>query len=202
MRPSLKREEARDKIKMLRTWRLIDELDLTDEQSARFFPIMKEFDRRQEELNHGRRRIINELVDVLREEKPSEKKLQEKIAAIRKNGAQLRKNREDFFDKAAKILSLKQQAQLILFQERFERNLKDIIRDIRGHMSMGPVPEKGPPEMWMHPEHWAQEYRERLQKQMERLQGQMERFRKQMERFQRDWRRWQKEIEQEIEKKS
>lgn len=124
-------ERREMRIRMLRTWRLIEELDLTEEQSTKFFPIMNRFDDKEREINQKRRRIMVELREVLSRDNASEKEIKEKIAALRNGEQERHSNRDKFYEDVAKVLSVSQQARLLLFEERFQREVREIIRDFR-----------------------------------------------------------------------
>lgn len=175
--PPPRKEKMRERIRMLRTWRLIDDLNLTEEQSAKFFPIMNKFDDRREELELRKRQIIDELIDVLKSEKPSEKKLQQKLADLRKTEQELWESRQSFVDKAAKVLSVKQQAKLLLFEEKFQRQLGAIIRDIkdrRGDVQMKLLEEVERLQRKIEQLRFPPERMKRLHERMERLRREIE----------------------------
>lgn len=162
---------------MLRTWRLIDDLNLTEEQSARFFPLMNKFDDRRKELELGKRQIVGELIEILKSEKPSEKKLGQKLADLRKAEQELWESRQSFVDEAAKVLSIKQQAKLLLFEERFQRQLGAIVRDIkdrRGDVQMRLLEELEGLQRKIEQLRLPPERMKRLHERMERLRREIE----------------------------
>ena len=122
---------VKERIKMLRTWRLIETLDLTEEQSEEFFPLLKAFDRRQEELKERKADLALKLGRIASSESSTEKELREAIQAYRKTDAKLREDCGRFYDEVADVLTLRQQARLLVFEERFRERLIGILRDIR-----------------------------------------------------------------------
>ena len=129
--PPRQEVRVRERIKMLRTWRLIEALDLTEEQSEEFFPLLKGFDRRQEELKERKADLALKLGRIAASESSTEKELGEAIEAYRETDAKLREECDRFYDEVADVLTLRQQARLLVFEERFRERLIGILRDIR-----------------------------------------------------------------------
>ena len=183
-----KQGEMKAKIEILRTWKLIKELKLTEEQAVKFFPLLTKSDTRREGLETQKRQAIRELHDLLEDKKPSSKKIQRLVARLRKTAQEFQGAKQDFLDQAAAVLSAEQQARLILFEQRFRHQLKEVIREMR-HKRLplrGPeFPEPGPPA----------DLEMRLRKQMERQRDLQVRLKKQIERMQTEIRRAQRQID-------
>ncbi|OPX31535.1 MAG: hypothetical protein B1H40_03840 [Candidatus Latescibacteria bacterium 4484_181] len=181
--PSKKEGKMKVKIKILRTWKLIEDLRLSEEQAVKFFPLLTEFDTKREELEAQKQQIMDELRVLLSGEKPSAKKIQQLLARLQKNEQELRSTRESFVKKTAAVLSTEQQARLILFEERFRRQLREVIQEMRhrgGGLVGGPIrsrelQEPAPPA----------ELEMRLKKQIDRLQRGIQRLQRQIESLER-----------------
>ena len=126
-------EERRDRIRMVRMWRLIDVLDLEDGQSERFFLALKRSDTEQDRLNTGRERLSRVLMRMNRRPETTEKALVDTMLAIQREEELLRQAKSNFRAEAAKILSVRQQAHLMLFEQRFDHVLREAIMDIMKH---------------------------------------------------------------------
>ncbi len=126
-------EERRDRIRMVRMWRLIDILDLEEGQSERFFLALKRSDAEQDRLNDGREQLSRVLMRMIRRPETTEKALVDTMLAIQREEELLRQAKSTFRSEAAKILSVRQQAHLMLFEQRFDHVLRDAIMDIMQH---------------------------------------------------------------------
>lgn len=137
-----KRDAKLERVRMLRTWKLIDALDLTEEQSTSFFPLLKAFDKRQDALKEQKKRLVRELDRIAESETSTEEALRKAIEDYRKVEAELFTNHKQFYDDAGHILTLKQQAKLLVFEEHFQEHLRGIIQDIRHQRRDQRMPEK------------------------------------------------------------
>lgn len=126
-----KREEIRERIETLRVWRMIEFLDLRPEQSDEFLPLLHKFKKTQKDLEMARRKLFKDLKNELESEEPDEKKIQQILLGLEKNREELEKERKIFLINSRKTLTLIQEARLLLFEQRFERELKETIRKLR-----------------------------------------------------------------------
>jgi Spy/CpxP family protein refolding chaperone len=126
------RNQIRENIETLRMYKLLEALDLTSEQSAEFLPALKEFRDAERKFQDERRALLQELEDALESEKIDEKKLEETLTALEGTREEFQAEFVKFLQKARDMLTLKQRARLQLFEERFERRLRDSIRQMRG----------------------------------------------------------------------
>jgi Spy/CpxP family protein refolding chaperone len=126
------RERIRNNIETLRMWKLLDALDLSSEQSTQFLPVLKEFQDAKQTFSQERERLFGELEAELNSEKPDQQKLQETMAGLEGARDSFQQSMERFFDQSKEILSVEQLAKLYLFEERFEKRLRESIQEMRG----------------------------------------------------------------------
>lgn len=126
------RERIRERIETLRMWKLLDALDLTSEQSTQFLPVLKEFQDAKRTFAEDKERLFGELETELNSEKPDQQKLEQAMAGLEGARDSFQQSMERFFDQSKEILSVEQQAKLYLFEERFERRLRESIQEMRG----------------------------------------------------------------------
>lgn len=118
-------ERQREKVKQLRIWKLTDKLNLTEEQSLKFFPIYNKNMDDQEDLRHERKRIIQDLKengDAL-----SESKVSEKVSQMLEIEQKMLNRRKEFLKSLEGVLTPKQLAILVAFDAEF---LKDLAKNI------------------------------------------------------------------------
>ncbi len=128
------RERIRENIETIRTWKLLEALDLTSEQSAQFLPVLLDFQKAKKSLEGKRRDLLQELEATL-PAKHEDMRLKEILAGLDNNQKQFHAEIEKYFEKAKVILTLEQQAKLYLFEEKFERKMRETIEQIRGKHS-------------------------------------------------------------------
>ncbi len=166
-------EKMRERIRTIRTWKMVELMDLTEEQSQRFFPIMNRREDRERERNEKRHEIMRELRELVENKDTSDDELKKKIEEVRKNNVEHQENSEKFHKAVEKVLSVRQQAKLMFFEPRFERELRDIVRDFR-HRRMGELWQEGQSrEQTQKLEEWQEEMR-RHQQEIRELQEKMQ----------------------------
>lgn len=126
------RRKIRENIETLRMYKLLEALDLTSEQSTEFLPALKEFQDAKRKFRDDREVFLRHLEEALESEKTDEKKLEQTLAALEKVREEFQAEFVSFMTKARATLTLKQRAKLQLFEERFEKRLRDSIRRMRG----------------------------------------------------------------------
>jgi len=138
-------KDTRDMIEDLRIVRLTKELNLTDQQLAKFLPKMREIEASRREYHQKRMGLIKDMEDLLGR-KASEKDLQAKLSEMDKLETDFLSTERETRKTLINQLSVEQQARLVVFQENFERDMRELIRGIRQggvQPGMGPPPSPG-----------------------------------------------------------
>jgi len=130
--PPMPKERApRQLIETLRKVRLIEELKLTDEQSVKFFPKMNAIKEAKEKIDQDRKILIEELMDLLAKDKKPLDQINAKLDKLFQLEEDFNKKETVLKKEIRKILSPEQQARLILFQLRFDQEMREMIQGIR-----------------------------------------------------------------------
>ncbi|MFQ5842703.1 MAG: Spy/CpxP family protein refolding chaperone [Thermodesulfobacteriota bacterium] len=126
-----KRKKVRERIALIRMWKLTEELDLTEETGAKLFPILRKYDEKWIGLQKDRRALMQQLRKALEDEATSDKEIEGAMERVETNAMAvsdlLRQQRQDLKG----ILSPRQQAKFILFQRQFQREIRRIIAEAR-----------------------------------------------------------------------
>jgi Spy/CpxP family protein refolding chaperone len=125
------REKIRENIETLRMWKLLEALDLTSEQSDKFLPIFKDFQRARRDFEDQRRELMRKL-EAAMQGTPEEKQVREILADLEINRKQFQSEFDKYMDRTRTVLSIEQQAKLALFEDQFERRMRETIDQIRG----------------------------------------------------------------------
>lgn len=125
------RKEARERIETLRLWKMIEFLDLTEEQWDKFLPLFHRFQEAQKELKAAKRDLFDSLKEELESKEPDQGKIRAILTELEKNQEALEKERKDFLIDSGKTLTLIQEARLLLFEREFEKKLRETIRKLR-----------------------------------------------------------------------
>ena len=129
-----KREKMRERIQTLKIWQLTDAVGLTIEQSEKFFPIYNKHRKEHEKLEKKRQDVIARLGELADQDNPSDSEIQKAIDELTTLDGQFAGLRTDFLKDISAVLSIKQIAKLLVFEESFNRRLQENVRDIRRGM--------------------------------------------------------------------
>ena len=141
-------EEMLKKFRTMKMWKLTEELDITEDQAAKFFPKFNAFEDKVEEI----RVKNNELLDKLRGyliAAEEDKKINSIISDIEKNDEEILKLHKKFRDETGNILTTQQIGKLILFQHEFPKRFRESFQEkkrMREHRK-GRVGMMGPSQM-------------------------------------------------------
>jgi len=117
----------RERISMIRMWKLVEFLDLSEEQSMAFFPAMNEHESRMKALHEHERRILDRIETILDEESPNRTALSAAVDSVMTLRDERTASKAEFIDKANAILTIEQKARFLLFDRIFEREINNII---------------------------------------------------------------------------
>lgn len=117
---------ALEKIEQMENAKLIKLLDLSEEQSIRFFARRKEYLQKMHELLQKRRGFIDSTEDLLKEdEKENQKKFKDKVEEVFDLEAQIFKEKRNYYKALSNLITPKQILQLMTFEELFRREVRE-----------------------------------------------------------------------------
>jgi Spy/CpxP family protein refolding chaperone len=109
----------------------METLELTDEQSPQFIGLFADFRQKTRQVNEEVDAKIDSLSDMLQSDNPSEEKVKEAVMKI----DTLKEKRLELFRKfhtdIEKLLTVMQMGKMVVFEERFERELIENVRGFR-----------------------------------------------------------------------
>lgn len=136
-----RREEIRKKIEAIRIWRLTEELKLDEKTAARFFPAISGLSQKRNELMRENMEAQRELRLYLEAGRPDERKIKATLDKMEKNQREMTRLTEKEIDATKDHLTVEQQARYYLFQQDFQREMREMISGARG--GMGPQGLRG-----------------------------------------------------------
>jgi Spy/CpxP family protein refolding chaperone len=132
-------ERVMEMIRAVRIMRMQERLNLTDEQVASLLPKLSRRD--SLELNHRNAQAgdFRSLKEELAKRNPSEAKLKEIIQRLKNREAEHHEQMMRLREEMLSVLSVQQQAEFIIFEVEFEREIRGFIDRIKeGHGMRGP----------------------------------------------------------------
>jgi hypothetical protein len=136
------RERIKHRIEMIRMWGLVSELNLDAGKAKIFFPIINEYQQRKNIAARKMHEIRVRMAEVLSKDGSSSQDIQRLINEYSAAASEQAKLSQEEFNKLGEILTLRQQAQYILFGDRFNRELYFTIRQAMDENIVKPAKTK------------------------------------------------------------
>jgi hypothetical protein len=130
-------EQQRKFLEQLRVLKLLEVLDLREDQEPKFLQAFSDMRREQRQIEQDRAAVIDTLSRDLREKRVDVKRLDQIIDRLSSLGKQRVKLATDFIASMRRLLTPEQLGRLIVFQDRFEYELLERVRGFRARMQGG-----------------------------------------------------------------
>lgn len=126
-----------ERIEHFKKVRLIEMLDMKEEQSVRFFARLNEHDNTKRELMKEKMDVLDKIERLVRNH-AEEKEFDRLFPDVSALNEKLSQEDQKFFNGLSDVLSAEQRGKYLLFERQFERELREAMRDIqRRRMRMG-----------------------------------------------------------------
>ena len=125
------RRRARENMRTLWLLRMTRVLELTEEQTAKVFPIVSRIEKEKNEIHLQIGKHVKALRSILREEEPDQKELKNKINKIKELRNIIKKKDEELEARMEENLTLVQRAKFLMFSANFYRDLRNNLNRAR-----------------------------------------------------------------------
>lgn len=131
MGPGPERNKHTKNLENLRMLKLLELLELDDDQSAKFINMFVSFRKKIRQINMELQSEVEGLVELLKTDEPSDEEITAKLTEI--DGLKMKREAEKkkFHDDVREILTAVQLGRMVVFEERFERELIESMRGFR-----------------------------------------------------------------------
>ena len=119
-----------ERLEQLRKVRLIEFLDLKEEQSVRFFARLNEHDREKKALMDEKNETLDRIERLIRN-RGKEEEFRKLFADVESVDQRINEMQRSFFDGLSDILTVEQQAKLLLFERHFTKELREAMMEIQ-----------------------------------------------------------------------
>lgn len=126
-----KRRMTRENIRTLWLLRMTRALDLTEEQTAKIFPVVSRIEKEKIEIYKQIREQMKELRLILKDKDPDQKELKNKISTIKELRNLIRNKDEELEAYIEENITLVQRAKFMIFSVGFYRDLRDSLERAR-----------------------------------------------------------------------
>lgn len=126
--PPMAGERPHERIEQWKKVRLIEILDLKEDQSVRFFARLKEHDLLRRQLMKEKGEALDRL-DRLVRNRASEGDLEKAFPDVLAVDDRMRDEQRRYFSGLSDLLTPEQRAKLLLFERQFEKELREAMRE-------------------------------------------------------------------------
>lgn len=141
-------KDPRKMIESMRIWRLSEELNLSEDQLAKVLPKMKAMEETRREYRRRRQGILREIDEILNSGKPSDKEIEDRLAALQRAEEDFNAGNERIRRELAGVLTPEQQGRLVVFEDKFEGEIRGLLSEYRERnrrlLPSGPGPGDNP----------------------------------------------------------
>jgi hypothetical protein len=125
-----------ERIQQLMKMRMVETLDLNEEQSVRFITRFNEYEKRRRELMRLKGESLDR-IEKLVKDSGDEREVEKAFPDALGIDMRMTEERTKFFNGLSDILSITQRAKLLLFERKFERELRDAVRETQRRRMKG-----------------------------------------------------------------
>jgi Spy/CpxP family protein refolding chaperone len=119
------------KLEALRIWRLTQELNLSEDQAAQFFPKLKRIRELRQEHRVARQAMLDELDSLLAQEPVEPAGLKSVLDSLNTIDDNMHESELKLRQEIADLLTVEQQARLYVFEASFDRQARRMIEQIQ-----------------------------------------------------------------------
>lgn len=116
----------------IRIWRLTEQLELTEEQTATFLPILQIHERKMREAQKEIGELAEKGEKLLEDKKLSQKQVDKLVKEYMDQQKRINDLKADFISSMHQYLTPRQQVLFLGFEHRFRQDLRDYMRKHRG----------------------------------------------------------------------
>ena len=128
-----KREMIRKRVTTLKMWRLTKTLDLDEKSASRFFPLINRYDKKRAAVAVKMEQDMQKLRSIV--DTANEKDLRVIIKKLEQNHKKFQEIDREKMEMIKGVLTVRETAKFIIFNQDFDREMKKIIREVRGKRS-------------------------------------------------------------------
>ncbi len=132
-------ERAERVLEALLVWRLVDELDLSQEQVCRILPAVRALKHARLTFGHKRMELVREIRALLRERPVDRERVEAKVRELEAARREFHRRRGEALDQIRAALTAEQRVQFALIQDAFERETLSLLGDVERFVRGGPA---------------------------------------------------------------
>lgn len=137
-------ERAERVLEALLVWRLVDELELSDEQVCRVLPALRALKHARLAFGQRRAELHREIRALLRERPVDRERVEAKVRELQAAQREFQQRRGEALERIRAALTPEQRARFALIQDTFERETLSLLGDLERFVREGTGPPGRP----------------------------------------------------------
>jgi hypothetical protein len=144
-------DKSRERFEIVTLWKMMDAIDVDQPTADKIMSIHKKFNGERKTLHKSMEKDYQGLKEKLAQTKdPQDQELAKIVDDIKQKKRQMENLRHSEYDEVAKLLTVKQRAELLLFFRDFKKEMRGMMRQPGAPDRMGPpmpgqMPGRMPP---------------------------------------------------------
>ncbi len=130
-------EELQETMHLYLVFRLTEELELSDEQALKILPLIKEREKIRWEFFRAQSDLQRELGPMVEDTEISEAEIENTLTALRQAEREFHQREDQLNLEIAALLSTRQYAKFVIFQQRFHNDMRQRVKRLRGMEHQG-----------------------------------------------------------------
>lgn len=139
----VKDEEIRRTLGLVRNLKLVKELSLPEDKANMVLEKLRRMDQLQSNFSQQRRGVVSQLEKIVNSSNPEQLELKAKLRELREIETNYVSEKERTKKEIYDLLTPQQRARYILFQQKFQNELRQVITDIRRNYQTNNTTESG-----------------------------------------------------------
>jgi len=119
--------EIRRQLEQIKIWQMTKEMDLPTNKAEKFFPLYNSYDTQLRSITTRRKEAIRELDSTIKEE-AGDQVIKKQVQLVLKLDLQIAVAHEKFMQSLADVLSPTEIGKYIVFEQKFDREIRERIR--------------------------------------------------------------------------
>ena len=127
-----------ENVRMMKKWKLIEYLDLNEEQSEKFFVMVNAFQKEMKTIHKKKKKLREDIHEMLEEDKLNDNKVEGLIDKFFNNESEIQELRRKHHKEIDEVLTAEQTIKYLIFDHKFKKRIKDQLLKGRKHRGDGP----------------------------------------------------------------
>ncbi len=122
----------KDDIEMIRKWKLIEYLELEEDQAEKFFPRLRSFEKDLKSIQAQKKEYFEKLENMLEDESIKSSEINDIIDSLYELDEDIISLKQNHFKNCDDILSSKQKVKYLTFERKFKKQMKNKLKNLKG----------------------------------------------------------------------